>query len=295
MSDTTVDLEKPSQDTDLKIEFQQGLDWLIEEGKENKKPPEDDPKFIHLDSIHTAHSVFQPRQFTEGTKAYSEEHTQSLVEAIFNEPTHQLDPIVVWWSGLNWKVIDGAHRLMAYRRVNKKGKLKNLQIPVVIFKGDLYKAIEESTKLNSKDKLQMSKSDKANVAWKLTALEKHSKKQIHRACKVGTTTVSRMREVLALIKEAHPNDYSRIALDYSWEEAQKFGKEERVRDDSWEEKQALEWSNRLAKAYGIKASNQPAIFARAIELYSQRLPKELLRNWREEIEELLEEDLSSDF
>lgn len=281
--------------SEVVMTFEQGLKKLIQETQENKKPPEESPQAIHLDSIHMAHSVFQPRQFTEGTKAYSEEHTHSLVEAIFNEPTHHLDPIVVWWSGLDWKVIDGAHRLMAYRRVNKKGKLKNLMIPVAVFKGDLYEAIEESTKLNSKDKLQMSKCDKANSAWRMTVLEKHSKNQIHKACKVGTTTVSRMREVLALMKEANPENYLEIALDYTWEDAQKFGKEERVRDESWEEKQAIEWSNRLAKAYGIKASNQPAIFARAIELYSSRLPKELLRNWHEEVEEYLEDINSGDF
>lgn len=281
--------------SEVVMTFEQGLKKLIQETQENKKPPEESPQAIHLDSIHMAHSVFQPRQFIEGTKAYSEEHTHSLVEAIFNEPTHHLDPIVVWWSGLDWKVIDGAHRLMAYRRVNKKGKLKNPMIPVVVFKGDLYEAIEESAKLNSKDKLQMSKSDKANSAWRMTVLEKHSKNQIHKACKVGTTTVSRMREVLALIKVDHPEDYQEVALDLKWEDAQKYGKEEIVRDDSWEEKQALEWSNRMAKAFGTKASTQPAIFARAIELYSSRFPKELLRNWHEEVEEYLEEINSGDF
>lgn len=280
--------------SDVLMTFEQGLKKLTQETELNKKPPEETPQAILLDSIRMAHSVFQPRQFIEGTKAYSVEHTNSLVEAIFNEPTHHLDPIVVWWSGKYWTVIDGAHRLMAYRHVKMMGRLKNPMIPVAVFKGNLYQAIEESTKLNSKDKLQMSKSDKANSAWRMTVLEKHSKNQIHRACKVGTTTVSRMREVLALIKEANPEDYQEIALGFKWEEAQKYGKEEIVRDDSWEEKQALEWSNRLAKAYGTKASTQPAIFARAIELYSSRLPKDLLRYWRTEFEWLLEEEQEED-
>lgn len=155
----------------------QGLKMLIQESEQNKKPSEEDPKSIHMDSIHMAHSVFQPRQFQDGTKATSEDHTQGLIEAIMTEPTHQLDPIVVWWSGLNWRVIDGAHRLMAYRHVNKKRFLKNPMIPVVIFKGDLYKAIDESIRLNSKDKLPMSKDDKINGACRLTVLDKHTKPQ----------------------------------------------------------------------------------------------------------------------
>jgi hypothetical protein len=54
----------------------------------------------------------------------------------------------------------------------------------------------------------------------------------------------------------------------------------------------LRWGD---TTYGIKASNQPAIFARAIELYYSRLPKELLRNWHEEVEEYLEDINSGDF
>lgn len=275
--------------------FEQGLKMLIQEAEQNKKPPEETPQVIHLDLIYMAHSVFQPRQFEDGTKATSEDHTQGLVEAIFNEPTHKLDPIVVWWSGCKWRVIDGAHRLMAYRRINMKERLRDPMIPVVVFQGDLYKAIDESIRLNSKDKLPMSKDDKINGAWRLTVLDKHTKPQIHSICKVGTTTVARMREVLSLMQAKHPQNYFEIALGMSWRDARNFGAEEIIRDDSWEEKQARIWADRLAKAYGTKASKQPAIFARAIELYSSRFPKELLGNWHEDIQAYLEEYIEPEF
>lgn len=259
--------------------FEEGLLKLIEETQANKRPPQDDPETIHLEQIRMAHSVFQPRQFLEGSVGHSEEHIQKLVEAIFNEPSHTLDPITVWWSGERWRVIDGAHRLIAYRRVKSKGKLKNTMVPVKVFIGNLYQAIEESVKLNSKDKLQMTKSDKANSAWRMTVLAKHSKKQIHVICKVGISTVSRMRNVLVKFKEKFDEKYFDEALSRSWEDAQRFDRGEVTIDESWEDKLALNWSRRLAREFGKKAAIQPTIFAKAIEIYSSKLPMNLAEYW----------------
>lgn len=257
----------------------QGLDELIKETEINKKQPQENPETLHLESIRMAHSVFQPRQFLEGTVSASGSHIQNLVEAIFNEPTHTLDPITVWWSGNSWKVIDGAHRLIAYRIVSQKGKLKNPMIPVKVFHGDLYKAIMESVKLNSKDKLQMTRSDKTNAAWRMTVIEKLSKRDIHISCKVGVTTVSRMRNVLTKIKDKYPKRYKQVALTYTWEKALQFDIGETVRDDSWEDLLAKNWARRLAKDFGNKAATQPNTFAKAIEIYSTRLPGSLAEYW----------------
>ncbi len=254
MSDKSVmpSVAEEIEEESIKREtFEKGLLKLIQETQANKRPPQDDPKTIHLEQIRMAHSVFQPRQFLEGSVGYSEEHIQKLVEAIFNEPSHTLDPITVWWSGEKWRVIDGAHRLIAYRRVKSKGKLKNSMIPVKVFIGNLYQAIEESVKLNSKDKLQMTKGDKANSAWRMTVLEKHSKNQIHVICKVGKSTVARMRNVLVKFKEKFHEKYFDEALSSTWEDAQRFDQEEVTRDESWEDKLAMNWSRRLAREFGM--------------------------------------------
>lgn len=282
-----IEKESVEQET-----FEEGLLKLIEETQANKRPPQDDPETIHLEQIRMAHSVFQPRQFLEGSVGHSEEHIQKLVEAIFNEPSHTLDPITVWWSGERWRVIDGAHRLIAYRRVKSKGKLKNTMVPVKVFIGNLYQAIEESVKLNSKDKLQMTKSDKANSAWRMTVLAKHSKKQIHVICKVGISTVSRMRNVLVKFKETFHEKYFDEALSRTWEDAQRLGRKEVTRDDSWEDQLAMTWSRRLAKEFGTKAATQPTIFAKAIEIYSNKLPMNLAEYWGYKDYEI---DLESEF
>jgi hypothetical protein len=262
------------------------------EQKLNLKSPQDNPKVIPLKHIRTAHSVFQPRQFEDGLMASSEEHVRGLLEAIHNEANHALDPITVWWSGKSWYVIDGHHRLLAYLRYEAQEKHSPVRVPVVIFRGSVYEAIAESVRLNSKDKLPMSKSDKSNRAWKLVVLEKTSKQTIARICGIGTSTVGRMRNVLAQYKIDYPTNHQSIALNMTWEEAYKNNLGERVIDDSWIRKQAQEWSKRLGRAFGMKASTQPAIFAMAIEIYSGKLKEGLLEEWRYDLEDLAE---SADF
>ncbi len=165
-------------------------------------------------------------------------------------------------------------------------------IPVKVFIGTLYQAIEESVKLNSKDKLQMTKSDKANSAWRMTVLEKHSKKQIHVICKVGKSTVSRMRNVLVKFKEKFHEKYFDEALSRTWEDAYRLDQGEITRDDSWEDKLAINWSRRLAREFGMKAATQPTIFAKAIEIYSSKLPINLTDYWGYKASS---EDIESDF
>lgn len=278
------------------VSFDQGLAMLKVEQELNLKSPQENPKVIPLKHIRTAHSVFQPRQFEDGLMASSEEHVRGLLEAIHNESNHLLDPVTVWWSGKSWYVIDGHHRLLAYSRYEAQGKHSPVRVPVVIFRGSVYEAIAESIRLNSKDKLPMSKSDKSNRAWKLVVLEKTSKQTIARICGIGTSTVGRMRNVLTQYKINYPTNHQTIALSRSWEEAYKSNLGERVIDDTWIRRQAQEWAKRLGRAFGKKASAQPNIFAMAIEIYSEKLKGELLEEWRYDLEDLLAEDgLSSDF
>jgi ParB-like nuclease domain len=273
------------------VKFEDGLALLEKESQ--SKPSINEPKELPLEEIKTAHAVFQPRQLEQGYESgCNEDHIRNLVEAILNEPLGVLDPIDIWWSGNCWRVINGHHRLLAYARVRKMGKLKTPLIPVKIFKGNLSEAIAESIRLNSKDTLMMSKSDKLNRAWILTCLEKHSKNEISRICKVGTSTISRMREKLREIREHFKNsDYwMTIAMGMPWEEAQAFGRAliERGNND-WQEKIALDWSRRLGKTFGTKLATQPEITARALELYSEKLTKDLANWWSEIAQEEDEE------
>lgn len=262
------------------IPFDEGLAMLIKEQEGNQRPTQENPKVLPLSVIRMAHSVFQPRQFEEGTMSSSEEHIRTLTTAIGNEPSHTLDPITVWWSGTCWRVIDGHHRTLAYSRAVKiHPKQKNVLIPVNIFKGNLWEAIAEATRLNSKDKLPMNRSDKYNRAWKMTVIDQYPKHKLASICKIGTTTIARMRNIYTEIKAKRQNRHFEYAVGLTWEEAQHFGKEDRVIDDSWESKLANEWSKRFGKTFGYKLAEHPKIAAMALELYSEKLVAGLVEEW----------------
>lgn len=66
-------------------------------------------KAIPLGELTTEEAVFQMR--VEGLE---ERWVVSLINKI-NEGDGKLDPLLVWWSGERWVVMDGHHRLAAYR------------------------------------------------------------------------------------------------------------------------------------------------------------------------------------
>ncbi|TDR05952.1 ParB N-terminal domain-containing protein [Marinomonas communis] len=284
--------------------FTEVFEKLEQEQANGKAEPKVD-SLLHLEQIHEAIEVFQPRDLANDT-ASKEQHIRNLMDAIFNESGNRLDPIVVWWSGFKWYVLDGHHRLMAYKRVQGLKKIKILEIPVRVFSGSLVLAMAESTRLNSKDKLAMTRDDKFNRAWLFIAMDKGlSKREVATICKVGSATVSRMRKKLNEIRELQPHDWQSVALGMSWKEAMAFNQNGRVIDDGWEDRLALEWSKRIAKTFGNKPQQQPEVFVRALEMYSPHMLKGIAQHLKEFIEddpygfddedEYLEEGVEGDF
>lgn len=252
--------------------FDQGFTELSSEladGSEMLKRPSS----LHLKQIRMAHSVFQPRGFDD--VASSENHIENLVKAIQGEASHKLDPVLIWWSGKHWRIIDGHHRILAYKRYFEKKKIDE-PIPVSVFEGSLIEAIIESTRANSKDKLCMSQDDKLNRAWTLTVIgSNYSKATISKSCKIGSATVGRMRKRLSELKSLIGEDWYSACLSMTWREATTFNQSERVIDDNWEARLAKEWARRLAKAFGKKLAAQPKIAGQAIHLYSEQLAEDL--------------------
>lgn len=279
------------------VKFEDGLHLIEQEVKENNKPPIENPQELPLDEIKLAHSVFQPRKMGEGHETgCNEDHLRALVEAIHIEPKHTLDPITVWWSGKYWRVIDGNHSYLAYQRVESLGKLKIKTVPVKVFNGNLREAIAESIRLNSKDKLALTKEEKMNRAWIMVCLENYSKSEIARNCRVATTTVARMRLKLGEIRDHFKNSehWKSLAMGLAWDEAKKIPQKEiPQRDNSWLENTANDWAERIARNFGNKFATLPDVTARALELYSEKLVKELCEKWAEEIQ-LSQEEMAED-
>lgn len=258
--------------------FETGYRQLEVELANGTPAPVTRPKSLSLERIHLLEAVFQPRG--GGKMGESEDHIRTLMEAAMHEPKNVLDPITVWWSGSRWLVLDGHHRLKAYRRLRSKKKGRK-SIPVSAFAGHWSKAVLESNRLNAKDKLPMSKDDKLDRAWQLVILENQfSKREIAETCRVGRNTVSRMRKVLKDYQDQYPETWREVAFGDSWKEALRGDKVPEWSDEK-EQKLVEQTAFRLAKTFGKQPAKQPDIFFRGLQLYSEALAAEAVRYFRE--------------
>lgn len=216
------------------------------------------------------------------------------MEAISASGGGSLDPITVYWSGSAYRVIDGHHRLEAYQRYFKD-KPQQI-IPVQTFEGTPDEAIQKAIELNSKNHLPLTKEERFDRAWLLTVMGLGSKQSIARSCKVAQTTVASMRKQLEAIKEKHPEDWQETALEMSWKEAQRMERKATNHNEDWKEKQATELARRIGKSFGKRLTSQPDITARAFEIYSEQLTKELFRWWYSDYAPAVQDEIEdSDF
>lgn len=263
------------------LSFADALSLLMAEAE--RQPQPSTPARLALRDMRTAEAVFQPRDVNAAWLA-SESHVKLLVDAVKENGAEAFDPLTVWWSGAAWYVIDGHHRLMAFRQV-KEGSA----VPVSVFTGPLHSAITRSVALNSKDKLPMRKEDKLERAWKLVCLGGLTKAEIHAATTISTRTIASMRQKCKqLLERGHR------PLEWDWRDA-KQDNQTVAPDDSWAEKLAQDWVRRLVKAFDKKLIEQPGIAARALELYSDRLPLELARLWPDAARTAVEEENELEF
>lgn len=147
---------------------------------------------LRLDQLSLCPAVFQPRN-TIAISYDSEKHVRELMRAI--KEVKSLEPIVVWWGGDGWVVIDGHHRVAAYDRLER-----SKPIPVVVFEGTPQDALLESIRLNGQNKLPMTTQEKANAALRLCLLTSKSKADIVKATGTSSGTVAEMRRVISELK-----------------------------------------------------------------------------------------------
>jgi ParB-like chromosome segregation protein Spo0J len=247
------------------------------------------PSRLQLSAIRTCEAVFQPRNVQDAFLA-SDSHVKTLIEAVKDGGVEAFDPLMVWWSGQGWYIIDGHHRLDAIRQAQKaRSKLGITDVPVEVFAGTLNDAIAQSVASNSKNKLPMRLADKLEGAWRLIGLDNGmTKKQLHSVTAVSLRTIANMREKRKeLIKQGEDPQ----AL--TWEDA-KASQRPEINDD-WEEQLARKWVEQLVRTFGDKFAKQPMIAARALELYSETLPHDLIRCWPEEAQAYEDELESAEF
>lgn len=92
------------------------------------------------DLLKTRAAVFQPRSL-QGQLGEEAHLLREVADAIKRAGIDTLDPVVVWWSGRKFVVVDGHHRLIAIRRFNRDNQnrkgFRKLKVPVCIITGEI--------------------------------------------------------------------------------------------------------------------------------------------------------------
>jgi ParB-like nuclease domain len=245
----------------------EALAWLDAEVGRAGEQREQDAKHAALppSAIEVAENLFQPR-------AIAEWHLTGLVAAVKSKRT--LPPLLVYRVGKRAFLLDGHHRLEAYRRVRIADP-----VPVEFFQGSPAEAVLAARKANSEPKLPMSVTERHDDAWRLMKLGRHSKAEIQGAANVSHGSVAAMRAALSALGQEEAEGCR------TWREA----REKATGKEGWttlndDERQARldalaeDWTRRLGKTFGTKLSGNPEVAASALAGYFGRRLPEIMRH-----------------
>lgn len=247
---------------------QRGIDPLTDNERKLRRLP--------IRDIKTLEEIFQPRQLEE--QAASGKHIGELRRILQNRVP--LDPITVMKIGGEWFCIDGHHRLQAYQQEQQGGSRKT-HLPIKVFRGTLEEALQTSIKVNAPDKLNLTKEDKLEGAWKLVLLGGLSVSQTAKTASVSEKTIHRMRHGLKTVREKHP---SAPVETFTWEQVKHIllnGEPKKEPPQGWEDAKARELAKSLAKTFNGVPKQCPRIFALGLCKYdsdaAQVIAEEVLR------------------
>jgi hypothetical protein len=200
-----------------------------------------------------------------------------------------LDPVLVvklkngmTRSGFEWIVVDGHHRLAAYRKLRRKEPIK-----CEWFVGSAREATDESLERNEKIHLRVDQGDKAEEAWKRTLLGWGSKKDVVKLTGCGEGTVAKMRRT-ALCHQGHTSGTERTPQGeklcgafpkglrhYKWSEVNRVLLDLTPRE--WDiDDAAAKLARNLVTRMTTKLSENPEVTARALWLYDRDLCPQLI-------------------
>jgi hypothetical protein len=137
------------------------LEWAVVKAEKTLKRPKGPNETVLLtpSEIKTRPELFQVREFSFGMKETDPNHVKILVH---NIGIHgELDPITVIKLGTKFVVVEGHHRLTAYKNAQWTQPIK-----CKWFSGSVREAVDESMRANAKDRLNVPAADKAEHAWK---------------------------------------------------------------------------------------------------------------------------------
>ena len=237
----------------------QALEDRIKNGQRQPAPP----ATLNIDAIEVVDTVFQHRKVSDWS---SENHVKTLYKSLKNTKGKPFAPITVMWAGDAWALVDGHHRMAAYRQ-----HAANNPVPVEVFEGTLDEAIGEALRANAHDKLPMKQKEKTNAAWRLVIGSDLSINKTAEISHTSTATIKTMRKIRdALTAKAHPAWVGQMDWDTARAKYDGLDKEIGTNDD-WLDRKAERIAERLRKSFGDELSKTPKALWMALELYDPNL------------------------
>lgn len=236
------------------------------------------PKTLALKDIHVADKAFQYR-LKDYDRAASLDHVKSLASDLRSQQK-PFDALVVVPIGAKFFVIDGHHRLSAYKAVQWAKT-----VPVVVRKITLQEARDAALGYNIKGKLSLTTTAKQEAAWGFVK-EGRSKNKVHELTLVSKGNIGNMKRVrLELLDKG-------IDLDgMTWRRALRHGKDtgEDFDRGAYVNEKAIALKGKLLEAAGgVNLLSDPEILAEALVMISERLPTALIEQWHEEAYDYVE-------
>ncbi|MGV3576627.1 MAG: ParB N-terminal domain-containing protein [Devosia sp.] len=188
------------------------------------------PTSIPIDSVALCSMVFQQRL------GYDPKHVKELAKGLRDNT--KLDPVTVWWSGDEWVIIDGHHRIMAYESRTYTGR-----VPVSVFEGDPEDALLESARLNSHDKLPMTGPEKYATAIRFCLWTDKTVPETARAAGISPRGVDNIRKAIGALRNRGVPDHDLACL--SWRELRQMAE-----DDTHEPRSFDEYTEAKAQQLG---------------------------------------------
>lgn len=217
------------------------------------------PERLPVKSLILCPALFQPRPV-------SELHVATLLRSV--KERGELEPLLVFILGDKPVLIDGHHRVAAYRRAKvTRG------VPVRYFEGSPEAAVLEAGNANSRAKLPMAPAERQDYAWRLVLMGSYSKNQIAGAACVAERQVAYMRSAFKELgaEACEYRGWAQARMAWKGRTGAEMTEEER---EDWITARRETWASKISRAVGPRfLADVPEAAAAVALLMGRRAPE----------------------